>query len=147
MTTINTHNLICDFGKHKGEPYTRLPVGYLTWMVNSNHSRADIAEAELKRRGTVMPELDISGHAIDRASLNCRKIWHQSRGENEGLHAWLQRICKEALEKKDIDDKGRYLWGDVQLVFEMDGRWPVLKTIMPRKNKQSGIPVSQQDSK
>lgn len=136
MTIINTHNLICDFGKHKGEPYTRLPVNYLTWMVNSNHTRADIADAELKRRGTVMPTLDISGHAIDRASLNCRKIWHETREKEEGLHAWLQRICKEALEKKEINEKGRYSWGDVQLVFEMDGKWPVLKTIMPKKRNK-----------
>lgn len=25
MNDINTHNLICDFGRHAGVPYTRLP--------------------------------------------------------------------------------------------------------------------------
>lgn len=135
MNDINTHNLICDFGRHKGTTYTQLPVSYLKWMVNSNHSRLEIAQAELKRRGTVTPDIDISGHAIDRASLNCRKIWHETRAKDEGLHAWLVRIAKEALELKNMDAKGRYLHNNLKLVFEMDGNWPVLKTVMPRKLK------------
>lgn len=135
--TINTHNLICDFGKHKGTAYTRLPVSYLTWMVGSNHSRADIAAAELKRRGTVTPDLDVSGHAIDRASLSCRKIWHETRGGEEGLHAWLCRVAREALDKKQIDQKGRYHHLGMQFAFEFEGVWPVLKTVMPEKTSGS----------
>jgi len=130
MTTIDTHNLICDFGRHKGEPYTRLPVNYLLWMVNSNHSHADIAESELKRRGTVFPDLDISGHAIDRVSIHSRKIWHETKLEDEGLHAWLLRVCKEALEANKIDKKGRYKWGLLRFVIEMQGKWPILKTVI-----------------
>ena len=40
MNDINTHGLVCDFGRHKGIPYTRLPVSYLTWMVNRTHSKS-----------------------------------------------------------------------------------------------------------
>lgn len=130
---INTHNLICHFGRHKGVPYTQLPVNYLTWMVNSNHSFAEIARAELDRRGTVIPSLDISGHAIDRASLNCRKIWHENRGQDEGLHAWLVRVTQEAIAANDIDNKGRYRHLGMKLVIENDGVWPVLKTVMRAK--------------
>lgn len=145
MTTeINTHGLVCDFGKHKGLLYTRVPVGYLHWMVGNNHPKAEIASAELKRRGSVLPTLDISGHAIDRASLHCRKYWHQTRGENEGLHAWLCRISKEALANTP-DPKGRYRYGDVLLAFEFEGNWPVLKTVIykpqneqPRGDKGEG---------
>lgn len=127
---INTHNLVCDFGRHAGELYTRIPVSYLTWMVNQNTSRSHIAAAELKRRGTVMPTLEISGHAIDRASLSCRKYWHETRGEQEGLNAWLLRVSKEALEKNEKDGKGRYVWGKIRLAIEDDGVWPVLKTVI-----------------
>ena len=131
MTEINTHGLICDFGRHKNFLYTRMPVSYLKWMVNSGHRKADIAAAELKRRGTVTPDLDVSGHAIDRASLTCRKIWHETRGSDEGLHAWLVRMANEAMAKANIDDKGRYHHNGMMLAFENDGVWPVLKTVMP----------------
>jgi uncharacterized protein (DUF3820 family) len=126
---INTHGLVCDFGKHSGELYTRLPVSYLKWMVQIGHSRADIAEAELARRGTVTPEVDVSGHAIDSASLRGRKIWHETRGENEGLHAWLCRMAAEARALNDRDAGGRYLFAGMKFAFE-EGAWPVLKTVM-----------------
>ncbi len=32
---INTHHLTVGFGKHKGELWTRVPVSYLRWLVNS----------------------------------------------------------------------------------------------------------------
>lgn len=44
------NNPICDFGLHKGEPYTRLPASFLTWMVGINHQKAQYASDELKRR-------------------------------------------------------------------------------------------------
>jgi len=136
MSDINTHDLLCDFGKHKGVPYTQIPVSYLLWMVNAGHSRKHIAEAELKRRGTVFPELDISGHAIDRASLHCLEIWQATRRDNEeGLHAWLVRLATEALKIGQRDDKGSYLHKGLRFVFEQDGIWPVLKTVMKAKKK------------
>lgn len=138
MSEINTHNLICDFGKHKGTPYTRLPVSYLTWMVGARHSRADIAQAELELRGTTtLPEMDISGHAIDRASLSCRKIWHDTkRDENEGIHAWLHRVAAEAMAAGKVNHKGRYEHIGMQFAFEEDGVWPVLKTVMRSKDAE-----------
>jgi hypothetical protein len=137
MNDINTHNLICDFGKHKGVPYTQIPVSYLLWMVNQkDHSRKQIAEAELKRRGTVLPKIDISGHAIDRASLYCLDIWQATRRDKEeGLHAWLVSLAIEALEIDQQDDKGSYLHKGLRFVFEQDGIWPVLKTVMKAKKK------------
>ena len=136
MSELNTHNMVCDFGRHNGVPYTRMPVSYLKWMVNSGHSKSEIAAAELKRRGTVTPELDVSGHAIDRASLYCRKIWHETSDSDreEGIHAWLVRMAGEALAKSDKDEKGRYHHAGMMFVFEQDGVWPVLTTVM-RRNK------------
>ena len=133
MHNINTHGLICDFGRHKGTPYTQIPVSYLKWMVNVEHSRQEIAKSELKRRGTVTPDVDISGHAIDRASLRCRDIWHQTRFKGEGLHAWLVRMTQEAIQKGEQDKKDKYIYNNMKLVIEQDGVWPVLKTILRLK--------------
>jgi hypothetical protein len=41
---------ICDFGLHKGEPYTKLSASFLTWMIATNHQKAKYASEELKRR-------------------------------------------------------------------------------------------------
>jgi len=135
MLEINTHNLRVDFGeKHRGKRYTRLPVSYLKWMVRCNHTRKPIAEAELQRRGTTTPDMDISGHAIDRISLVCLKKWQETSNKDEGLNSWIVRMCKEALSKSTPDDEGRIHYNGMRLVFEMDEEWPVLKTVM-RKDK------------
>ncbi|KPH58025.1 hypothetical protein AMS58_15555 [Pseudoalteromonas porphyrae] len=41
---------ICDFGLHKGEPYTKLPASFLNWMVGNNHEKSAFAHQELQRR-------------------------------------------------------------------------------------------------
>lgn len=137
-TEINTHGMVCDFGKHSGELYTRMPVGYLTWMVGANHSRAHIAAAELKRRGTTVPDLDVTGHAIDRASFCALRTWKDDRKKDEGLNSWLVRLCKEALEKTPEDDRKSGMkihHKGLKLAFDFEGRWPVLKTVMPGRKK------------
>lgn len=127
---MNTHGVVCDFGRHRGTLYTRLPVSYLKWMVNTRHSRADLAAAELGRRGTVTPDLDVSGHAVDRASLFCLDIWQNTRQVSEGLHAWLCRRAAEAWAAHAADPQGRLQHGGLKFVFEQEGAWPILKTVM-----------------
>lgn len=116
-------------GRHAGELITRVPVSYLKWMVNVGHSQVHDAETELARRGTVTPDLDVSGHAIDRASLNCRGIWHKDAKDGEGLHAWLVRVAGEALEHGERRN-GRIEWKGMKFAFEEETVWPVLKTVM-----------------
>lgn len=126
---VNTHGFIMPNGKHAGELITRVPVNYLKWMVNVGHSSAAEAEAELNRRGTVTPDLEVSGHAIDRASLNCRGIWHKDAKDKEGLHAWLVRVAGEALEHGERRGE-KVLWKGMKFAFEEETVWPVLKTVM-----------------
>lgn len=141
-TELNTHGMLCDFGKHAGTPYTQLPVSYLKWMVCVEHSRAHIAAAELKRRGTVTPDLDVSGHAIDRASLlsPIRRIWQTDIARTpkdkqpEGLHAWLSRLTAEAMQEEP-DERGRYRYRGIVFCIERDGVWPVLKTVLVGKKR------------
>ena len=133
---IDTHNLVCDFGKHRGERYTRIPVSYLKWLANTpGHQAQAIAKAELERRGTTTPDLDVSGHAIDRASLSCRHLWHQTRGDEEGIHAWLCRMAAAALAEGTERD-GKIAHAGLLFAFERDGVWPVLKTVMPDKRRE-----------
>jgi hypothetical protein len=136
---INTHGMIVDFGRYKGKLYTRIPVSYLKWMVHSCHHHSDVARSEMERRGTVTPTIEISGHAIDSASLRFGKLWRETaKNDNEGLHAWLVRMCEEALTQSKINEEGIVYYGTMKLVFE-PGEWPVLKTVTPYKTSKETI--------
>jgi len=127
---MNTHGLVVDFGKWNGHLYTRVPVQYLLWMVQKGHTKADIAQAELTRRGTVVPEIDISGHAIDSASKRLLKVWSDDKMDTgEGLHAWLCRVAMEAYSKRKSEAHDYTVYRGIKWVFEL-GVWPVLKTVM-----------------
>lgn len=140
-TLVNTHNETIKFGKHKGERWTRLPLGYLKWILNEMEPAAQayiMAEAELERRGDTMPaEIEISNHAIDKASLRVRKAWHTDRQQDEGLYSWLVRISTEALSEKNdngTSQNERINWKGCKLVFTYGNFYPTLKTVMNDKS-------------
>lgn len=133
---MDTHGLTIEFGKHKGELFTRLPISYIRWMINANVPQADIAKAEFERRGDTMPTVELSGHAIDRASLRVRKTWHQTAlinsetNEKEGLYSWLQRMTLEAIEKGEKLESGKIKYNGMKFAIEQGEEFPVLKSIM-----------------
>lgn len=127
---IDTHLFKMPNGKFQGKYITRVPVSYLKWMVNSRHQLADHAKAELERRGTVTPQIDISGHAIDRASQRLLPLWQKDLMPEEGLHAWLARRGYEAWQMICVTEKDKVEYLGVIWAFERDGDWPVLKTVM-----------------
>lgn len=131
---INTHGVTIEFGKHKGELYTRVPVSYLRWMLNQetiNPEWKALAKAEFERRGDTMPTVELTGHAIDNASLRVRNIWHETkRDKEEGLYTWLMRITLEALEKGERLETGKIKYLGMKLVVEQGTEFPILKTIM-----------------
>jgi len=136
---MNTHGLIVDFGKHNGELWTRIPADYLRWLVNQPdeipqfNKHKEIAKAELDRRGTVVShEVDISPHAIDKASLRVRKIWHETAlNPDEGLYSWLSRMATEALKTNPKAEK--IIYKEIKFVFKQGNIYPTLKTVY-RKN-------------
>lgn len=132
---MNTHNLKLDFGRYYGELYTRVHVSYLKWMVQCNHHCSNIAESELKRRGTTTPEIDISGHAIDQASLRILSKWKIDCDMKIGFYSWLCKVAKHAYDKH-LDKNNIAIYKNIKFVFEL-GKYPVLKTCMPynKKNK------------
>ena len=127
---MDTRGLVCDFGRHKGQLYTRIPAGYLLWMVNHNHRSAAIARAELDRRGTILPEVEISGHAIDRASLRVMDIYLTDARNGEGLHAWLCRMATEALRHGQPQRNDKFIHRGIALVIDRTGVWPIVVTVM-----------------
>ena len=128
---MNTRDIALTFGKYKGDRIQRVRVSYLLFMVRNQTPQADAAQAELDRRGTTVPTIEISGHAIDSASLRIRKTWHEQRGESEGLHSWLCRMAKEAYDLRGDGDRVEH--DGVKWVFDYDGEWPILKTVMRGK--------------
>lgn len=138
MNAPGTHHVRLTFGKHRDELLTRVPVSYLKFMVANRTPQAELAEAELKRRGTVTPTIEVSGHAVDRASLSCRALWHETRTADEGLHAWLVRMATEALGHGVVNDRGRHEYRGMQFAFELTTAWPILKTVMPAKHRGNG---------
>ncbi|MCP6719723.1 MAG: hypothetical protein KJI72_00135 [Patescibacteria group bacterium] len=124
---INTHNLIVNFGKHKGQRWTRIPISYLQWLANEVDSeKGEIAKAELKRRGVTMPtSLRLSGHSIDRAS-QITTVWAK-----EGVYSWLQKTGEEAL--KEAAGKEEVSYKHFKFVFVYGEYYPTLKTIIQKK--------------
>jgi hypothetical protein len=131
---LNTHFWKMKDGNFRGQPITRVPASHLKWMVSTNHKHADYARAEMDRRGTITPDLEISGHAIDRASLHCLKIWRRDRKPDEGLHSWLVRVAREAWDLKvpDAAPERRNHKG-IRFVFRFESAWPVLLTVVKLK--------------
>ncbi len=135
---IDTHGVRIGFGKHHGELYTRLPISYLRWMCNSGTREKELAEAELKRRGVglINSPIEISGHAVDTASLRVWKQYRDTRTDShEGLHAWLLRMCTEAMTESDANDDDQIFYKGMKLVLvQGDLHW-TLKTVMMENKK------------
>lgn len=121
---ISTHNKFIGFGKYNGERWTRIPVGYLKYIANGMQGQArEMAEAELERRGTkTFADIELSGHAIDRAS-QITDEW-----KTMGVHSWLGMMATEALALVFDEEKVNYK--EFIFVFSFGNHFPVLKTIM-----------------
>ena len=129
---VDTHGYCLTFGKHEGKLITRVDLGYLRWMINNQTPDSEYAIAELERRGSAIPTLSVSGHAIDRASLRVLDIWQSTRKKKEGLYSWLSRVSALALRRGTMID-GKVRHKGIIFVFEMDTEWPVLTTVMLRE--------------
>lgn len=126
----DTHNKFIDFGKYNGERWTRLPVSYLKWLANEGKDRfvREMAESELNRRGTTVPgEVELSGHAIDRASQMTDE-W-----KVQGVHSWLTVMANEAAA--EIIDDDVVIYKGYKFVFMLGHHFPILKTVMKKEDQ------------
>lgn len=131
--TICTHGMRIDYGKHNGELFTRLPVSYLRYIINQGAPMADVAKAEFERRGDTMPKVELSGHAIDSASIRVSRIWRDTMNEGEGIYSWLQRMTLEAIEHGEPRKSGRIRYNGMEFAIAQGEEFPTLKTIVKVK--------------
>ena len=118
MPDVDLSRYVLQFGKRwRGTRIQEVDQTYLSWMVGAKAGPWEVAEAELERRGWHVPEVGLSGHAIDSASLRIRKQWHRDRKPTEGLHSWLCRVVPEAIEKGENPKPGLYRWKDVDFMI------------------------------
>lgn len=126
---------LCEFGRFKGQPWTRIPVSYLKYLANEGGLYAPTALAELKRRGIPLTqEVEVSGHAIDRASQKMIGKWMETRIGDEGLHAWLVRLATAARERDRVVD-GKYSYEGMMFTFAEGDLFPTLTTVMVDRSK------------
>lgn len=84
-------------GKFRGVLITRTPPGYLVWAINNMEPHySDKARAELARRQTYEPNIEVTGHALNRASQRILHVW-QSEKTEDGLYTWLAKKAEAAL--------------------------------------------------
>ncbi len=136
----STHGVTLDFGRHKGQLITRVPVGYLKWMVREHHDPDGFAAAELARRGTELPAIEVSGHAIDRFTQRYLYLWTEhvaDTGEDVGLWTYLNRRATAAWAAMLADVNTRKEEPEIKVthegerwVFANQGEWPVVMTVM-----------------
>lgn len=125
------------FGVHRGTPITRVPVSYLWWMVNKQTQQWEDAEAELERRGSIRPECEVSGHAVDRASQKLLGVWAATRMDDEGIYSWLCRNFLDAIESGTQVEPGKYHYNGICYVRgEEETVFPTLKTVYPAKRRK-----------
>lgn len=130
-----TENIKIDYGKHNGELFTRLPVSYLRWMINEKADMWQYAKAEIERRGHKLPEIELSAHAINNASLRALEFYLKDRKQDEGLHTWLERITLETIESNNDYENRKLAYKKLLLVVEKGEEFPVLKTVIYVGNK------------
>lgn len=143
---MNTHNAHVRFGKFDGQLLTRVPVSYLRWAVSSlcsgpvelstgQHAPMhEAAKAEMVRRGERLQGIDVSHHAIDRASLYFIPMFRLEHEPNEGIASWLARRALAAWQKREYMGGTRdgNCWkvvdGGIKFVIE-ELAIPVVKTV------------------
>lgn len=141
---MNTHDAIMTFGKYEGQRVTRVPVSYLKWAVSNRAETIietkdgrfpfhEVAKAEIQRRGERLENIEVSHHAIDRASLYFMPKFRLEHGHMEGLASWLARLSWEAWRdrkpgERQIDGTWKIERHGIKFIIE-EMAVPVVKTV------------------
>jgi hypothetical protein len=133
---VETSNVKINYGKHKGSLITRLPVSYLRWMANEKAPMSDYAMAEIKRRNHKLPEIEISVHAINNATLRALGFYKRDRMEGEGLYSWLERISLDSIATNSDYDNKKIRYKEIVIVLSKGQEYPILKTVIYKGTKK-----------
>jgi hypothetical protein len=140
--------VLINFGKHKGELITAVPVNYLTWVAREVESHSDAAKVELERRGTPIPPMNLTAHSIDRASQRVLGIWEKTReNDNEGIYTWLSRVASEAYDLRPNEDADECEYKGIRFFFGVDGAYPVLKSVVKMMRPKHSVEKPEHNGK
>ena len=119
-------------GPHAGRYMTQMSQSYLRRVISEGWADAERARAELDRRGTPYHDtpVEISNHAIDRASTRCLDRYLTDSNDDEGLFAWLVRVCAEAITWNNVDGTGNLVHKGMRLKIDFTPKVPILVTVM-----------------
>lgn len=134
---INDKNLVLSgddvilYGKYYGTKWTRLPINYLKWILNTSAPEEDKAKQELERRGTILDfqNMEITPHAIDRCSQYALDVWQKKRRGEEGMYHWLHRTACNAFNVMS-PRRDKSMWGKLIFVFERGKYFNTLVTVI-----------------
>jgi hypothetical protein len=97
----------------------------------------------MRRRGMTVYAVEVTAHAVDRASLRLPAVFLKSRLQHEGLNTWLGRVAEEAL-KQAVKPDGKiniqvpYL--DVVWAFDLRFEVPVLRSVwLPNEQEDENV--------
>lgn len=86
----------------------------------------------MRRRGMTVYGLEVTAHAVDRASLRLPKHFLDTRKREEGLHSWLGRMAEEALAtapRQGVKVNIRVQHHGIVWVFDLRYEIPVLMSV------------------
>jgi len=123
------------FGKYAGKQWTQVPLNYIKFLVKNKAYDMHLAEKEMNRRGASIDDddMDLSGHAINRASQYCLDLWQKQRKGGEGLHAWLLKNAKQAFKHRPAN-KEKIPHNQMLFVFQSEGIGATLLTVIRDNN-------------
>lgn len=118
-------------GKHIGKPITQVPIIYLHQLIEQQCEGHEYASMEIERRGTKHSNfVDITYHAIDRASMQLMDIYRATRLPNEGLYTWLGRQAESAMKHGRTVGNRIVDHRNIRWVFSFEYTPPKLVTVM-----------------
>lgn len=119
-------------GKFRGVSIKRTPTKFLEWAERAMPEPFCVkAREELDRRGTSHKKIQVSDHAIDRASTRLLKLWMDETSGEIGLYSWLAAKADQALDTAEFNMHETIVvtheW--ITYVFDMKMVIPVLMTV------------------
>lgn len=119
-------------GRFKGVAITRTPLKYLQWADrNMEEHLSKKAREEIERRGVPQRTLEVSDHAIDKASTRFCQIWQAETCMSVGLLTWLSKRAEQALESVPArtDEKMKISHAGIVFVFDLSTTVPFLISV------------------
>lgn len=122
------------FGRYSGTPWTRLPISYLRKLANSGYGSGQAqARLELERRGLSVEDedIEITLHAVDRASLKLIGRWKKEARGELGFASWIKKGAQEAIRQGQFVGNNRYVYNGVVYVVVSGHIVPSVVSVYP----------------